>query len=1179
MSDGGGDGRDLAFVSYSHADQVWLERLQIWLKPYVHEGQLRIWADPYIRTGDLWRRDIAGALARSRVGVLLVSQHLAASDFIHEVELPALRDASRRGLLKLFPIPVTLVGKRHVAILGLDDVQWARAPEQPLDALGEAACNQAMVEIVDKLLDLFASAGMERGEGALAPSTRGLPGPPPLEARRSVAALAPLPSGQPGVLHGVPPLPPHFVPRASALAALERALLEGREQRHGISAVAKTGVHGQGGIGKTVLATALARDDDVRRAFADGVFWLTVGQEPDLAALQRLLFEMVTGRREEFVSTNLGEVALREALRDKSCLLILDDVWHGAHAAAFDVLGERGRLLVTTRDAGILRALGARAENVDVLAPGDAKRLIAEWAGVDAEALPVEADGVAEQCGYVPLALSLAGAQVAGGTPWTELLAALRAGDLEFLDHAHRSVFKSLSLSVRALAPADADRCRELAVFPEDTAVPEGVVLRLWGESGLTREQAGRLLRSFADKALLSLAGDAPDRTVRLHDLQGDYLRLVARDLATAHAHLLAAHLRLGSVGEKGPARWASLPAGETYLWRHLFHHLLGAGRSATADALVTSVTWLRAKIAASGVSALLADLAFLADRAPSDENRRIEHALRLEAAWLHGDPGALEGVLYNRLRSAGATAGEIERLTPGLHPRIRLGHPVNLGGERVFRGHSGTVSACAYSSDGTRILSVSSDRTVREWDRSTGQELRRFEGHSGSVSACAYSPDGARILSASDDRTLCEWDRSSGQELRRFEGHSSLVIACAYSPDGTRILSASFDGTVREWDRSSGQELRRFEGHSRVVRACAYAPDGTRILSASEDRTVREWDRSSGQEILRFEGHSGWVFACAYSSDGTRILSASGDRTLREWGRSSDQELRHFEGHAGRVTACAYSPNGNRILSASGDETVREWDRSSGQELRRFEGHSDWVWACAYSPDGTRILSASDDRIVCEWDRSSGQELRRFEGHSDWVRACAYSPDGTRILSASYDETLREWDRSSGRELRRFEGHSDWIWACAYSPDGRCILSASGDGTVREWDRSSGEELGRFEGHLDGVSVCAYSPDGTRILSASDDSTLFEWDRSSGQEVRRFAGHSGRVWACAYSPGGTRILSASDDSTVKIWSSDGRCLDTLYGAAPFTCVAVTRGHFAAGDVLGNLWMLDCDWL
>ena len=42
-----------------------------------------------------------------------------------------------------------------------------------------------------------------------------------------------------------------------------------------------------GGIGKTVLAAALARDPEIREAFPDGVFGVTVGQEPRIEALQR----------------------------------------------------------------------------------------------------------------------------------------------------------------------------------------------------------------------------------------------------------------------------------------------------------------------------------------------------------------------------------------------------------------------------------------------------------------------------------------------------------------------------------------------------------------------------------------------------------------------------------------------------------------------------------------------------------------------------------------------------------------------------------------------------------------------------------------------------------------------------------------------------------------------------
>ena len=42
--------RDLVFVSYSHWDKDWLERLRVFLKPYTRQGQLNVWADPYINS-------------------------------------------------------------------------------------------------------------------------------------------------------------------------------------------------------------------------------------------------------------------------------------------------------------------------------------------------------------------------------------------------------------------------------------------------------------------------------------------------------------------------------------------------------------------------------------------------------------------------------------------------------------------------------------------------------------------------------------------------------------------------------------------------------------------------------------------------------------------------------------------------------------------------------------------------------------------------------------------------------------------------------------------------------------------------------------------------------------------------------------------------------------------------
>lgn len=759
--------------------------------------------------------------------------------------------------------------------------------------------------------------------------------PPVLGAARVVEPVRRAPGGALGALHGVPELPRNFLAREAELTTLKRALLEGPNGAVGI-----VGIQGLGGIGKSVLATALTRDEEVRRAFPDGVYFVAFGQSPELTRLQNALAAELGVPDAGITEPFAGRDRLRELLHSKACLLILDDLWQHEHALPFEVLGPRSRSLVTTRDAQILRALGAHAHDLGVLDPESALRLLAEGSGQSASSLPPAARAVAEECGYLPLALSLAAAQVQDGVSFEDVLAAIEQGKLEFLDHPYGSVWKSLGASVRALPEAEAARYRELAVVPEDTAMPASVIASLWrARAGLEPFETNKLLVRFANKGLLYLHGQGAARTVTFHDLQLDYLRLLgAAEAPALHGALVDAVGVDLPRDDVGAPLWSALDASEQYLWQHLGHHLLEAGRIETLHVLVRDVAWLQAKLAASGASELLRELARIAECAPSEAVGRIERALRLDSGWLHQDTNALPGLLYNRLRSDGLESADIATLVPGLAPPVRLRHPVRMdGGERrVFRGHSGGVNACAYSPDGRRVLSGSDDRTLREWDASTGQELRRFEGHSGWVGACTDSPDGMRVLSAANDGTVREWDARTGLELRRFEGHSDRVSACAYSPGGTWMLSVSDDRTLREWDANTGQELRRFEGHSGWVRALTYSPDGTRVLSVSDDGTVREWDASAGQELRRFERHSGGVRA--YSPDGTRVLGASSDGTLRERDARTGEELRRFEGHS-RVRACAYSLGRPHFAPASADSTLKLWSTRTGRCLHTVYG------------------------------------------------------------------------------------------------------------------------------------------------------------------------------------------------------------------------------------------------
>ena len=383
------------------------------------------------------------------------------------------------------------------------------------------------------------------------------------------------------------------------------------------------GMYGQGGIGKTVLAAAAAHDPEVRAHFPDGVFWVTAGEQADLAGLQAGLLSWLGAAGAAPRSAAEGAGLLRQALAGRQVLVVVDDVWSAAAAQAFRVTGPRGRVLYTTRDPAVLAAAGAVAEPVDVLSAAAARQLLARLAGVpEGSAAAGEADRVLAATGRVALAVALAGAAVRGGATWPQLAAELDRGADTFLDHPYANTFKALQAATAALDPGLAFAYTSLAVYPPDTRVPVAAVSRYWGQlRGVPPGQVRAELRMLADRELLILDRDE----IAFHDLQHSYLLLQADDLALLHDGLLAGYRALLAPAGTG---WWRLPAGEPYIWDHLLYHLLGAGDRSGAASTVTDLAYLARRIALAGPHAAETDLAQAAGGASRRPADRLAAAL-----------------------------------------------------------------------------------------------------------------------------------------------------------------------------------------------------------------------------------------------------------------------------------------------------------------------------------------------------------------------------------------------------------------------------------------------------------------------------------------------------------------------------------------------------------------------
>src|SRR5260370_9121617 len=66
-----------------------------------------------------------------------------------------------------------------------------------------------------------------------------------------------------------------------------------------------------------------------------------------------------------------------------------------------------------------------------------------------------------------------------------------------------------------------------------------------------------------------------------------------------------------------------------------------------------------------------------------------------------------------------------------------------------TYRGHSASVNAVAWSTDGKRIVSGSNDGTAQVWDAANGGEVFIYRGHPGPVQTGALSPAGQPIRTA----------------------------------------------------------------------------------------------------------------------------------------------------------------------------------------------------------------------------------------------------------------------------------------------------------------------------------------------------------------------------------------------------------------------------------------------
>jgi WD40 repeat protein/serine/threonine protein kinase len=249
------------------------------------------------------------------------------------------------------------------------------------------------------------------------------------------------------------------------------------------------------------------------------------------------------------------------------------------------------------------------------------------------------------------------------------------------------------------------------------------------------------------------------------------------------------------------------------------------------------------------------------------------------------------------------------------------------------------SLAAC-FSADGQFLATASPKGTTQIWNLEHGEPLRAIASEAGRDLPVMFLALSNHLMTQqSRGGTLREWDMTTGREIRHWQPTPpSIPWKSAFSQDGQWFAALDAEGVAQLHHLATGQNTR-LDFNLKQVTSVALSPDGRWFAAASVLGVGRLWNTAKPEPIATLQGFLQGAHSVTFSPDGQRLaIGSNGNEAIKLWDVASLQELLTLAGKGSMFNSTAFSPDGNVLASCNSQGILHVWRAPSFADIARLE-------------------------------------------------------------------------------------------------------------------------------------------------------------------------------------------------------------------------------------------------